>query len=405
MPTFRYEALDTKGRVVTGTMQANNVEAVVGELRNLQYTVTNVKESKDYTASINNMLNQFQRVDLQSLAIFTRQFATMFNAGLPLIRGLEGLAKQTDNKKLGEVLMQIHDDVKNGASLTRAMQKHSTTFSPVYIALVRAGEMAGALGDILERLACLLEREFALKKKVQSAMMYPFFIFLAACGLTFLMVTYIFPQFMGLLEGLDVPMPIPTQILLFITNALKDPVVITLSIIVLGVGAFLLKQYFKTPLGRRQLDRLLVEVPVIGRVNKAYAMSRFCRTMGTLIGSGVPVLHSLDVVGKVSGNEIISDIIDEIKMSLKSGMKLSEPMKSYDIFPPMVTQMVAVGEETGTLPTTLTKLADSYDTEIENALDALVALIEPLMIFFMGGMVGFVLLAVFLPIYSILAKF
>jgi len=405
MPKFRYEALDTKGRVVQGQMQAPNVEAVITELRNLQYTVTNVKEDKDPFSSFSQTLANLERVDLHSLSIFTRQFATIFNAGLPLVRGLEGLAKQTVNKKLSTVIIAVHDDVKNGASLTRALQKQSSTFSPVYIALVRAGEMAGALGDILERLATLLEREYALRKKVQAAMIYPIFILIAALVLTFLLVTYIFPQFVSLLDGIDVELPLPTRILLFVTNAAKDPIVIGLTIIVLTVAAFLFGQYFKTPLGKRQIDRLMVELPIVGKLNRAVSLSRFCRTLGTLIGAGVPMLHGLDVVGKVSGNEIIADIVDEIKMSLKSGMKLSDPMKTYKIFPPMVVQMVAVGEETGTLPLVLTKLADSYDSDVETSLDALVTLIEPIMVLVMGGLVSFILLAVFLPIYSILQKF
>jgi type IV pilus assembly protein PilC len=405
MPVFHYEALDTRGRVVQGKMQAANVEAVIAELRNVQYTVTNIKEKKDYITSLKDLLYKYQSVGIYALAIFTRQFATIFNAGLPIVRGLEGLAQQSLNKKLSDVIVQIHDDVRNGASLTRAMQKHTNVFSPVYIALVRAGEMAGALGEILDRLAILLEREYALKKKVQTAMVYPAFVFMTAVVLTFVLVTYIFPSFMGLLEGLDIELPWPTRILMYITNAIKDPIVISLFAVIVVVAGFLFRQYFMTPLGKRQVDRLKIEFPVVGKVNRNVAISRFCRTMGTLIGSGVPMIHALDVVGKVSGNEIISDIIDEVKMSLKSGMRLSQPLKAYKIFPPMVTQMVAVGEETGNLPETLVKLANFYDSEVEAALDTLISMVEPIMIFVMGGIVSFVLFAVFLPVYAILQKF
>ncbi|MCD4786076.1 MAG: type II secretion system F family protein [Candidatus Eremiobacteraeota bacterium] len=405
MPVFHYEALDTKGRVVQGKMQAQSVESVIEELRNVHYTVTNIKEKKDYLSTLKDLVIKYQGVSLYALAIFTRQFATIFNAGLPIIRGLDGLAHQSLSKKLQIVIRQIHDDVKNGSSLTRAMQKHATVFSPVYIALVRAGEMAGALGEILERLAELLEREYSLRKKVQTAMTYPIFIFVAAVAVIFLLVNYIFPQFVNLLEGMDIAMPWPTTLLIYITTICRDPIVIFLFIVIAGVAGFLFKQYFQTPLGRRQLDRLLIELPIIGKVNNNVAVSRFCRTLGTLLNSGVPMVHALDVVGKVSGNEVISDIVDEIKMSLKSGMRLSQPMRAYKIFPPMVTQMIAVGEETGNLPDILTKLANAYDSEVETSLDVLVALVEPIMIVVMGGVVMFVLIAVFLPIYSILQKF
>lgn len=405
MPVFEYEALDSRGRAVQGEMEATSVEAVVEELRTVHYTVTNVKERKSYLSSILNTVTRFQGVSLYALAIFTRQFATIFNAGLPLLRGLEGLAHQTINRKLSMIIQQIHDDVKGGFSLTRAMQKHSNIFSPVYIALIRAGEMAGALGQILERLAVLLERDYSLRKKVQTSMTYPAFVFFVSMVVTFVLVTYIFPSFVSLLEGLDMELPWPTMFLIHLTNASRNVFVLILVLIVIGLTSFILKQYFITPLGKRQLHRLLIELPVIGKINKKVAIARFCRTLSTLLASGVPMVHALDVVGKVSGNEIISDIVDEIKMSLKSGARLSQPLQLYKIFPPMVPQMVAVGEETGNLATTLEKLANFYDAEVEAALDAFVSLVEPIMIFIMGGVVSFVMIAVFLPVYGVLQKF
>lgn len=405
MPTFSYEALDPKGQVIEGVMESSSVDAVIEELRSIHYTIIHVREKRDYISSMKEQFYKAQGVSQYSLAVFTRQFATIFNAGLPLMRGLEALNAQTLDPNLDMVLKQVTEDIRGGFSLTRAMQKHPKVFSPVYIALVRAGEMAGAMGEILDRLASMMERNYSLRAKVQSSLTYPGFIFVVCLCITTFLVTYIFPSFVSLLEGLDMILPWPTQLLIHITNALKNPVVLTLMGITLVLGVFLLRQYISTPLGRRQLDRFLIEFPVLGTVNRKAALSYFCRTLGTLLGSGVPVVHALDVVGKVSGNEVISDIIDEVKLSLKGGERLSEPIKQYDLFPPMVPQLISVGEETGNLPILLDKLADYFDQEVEAALDTLVAMIEPIMIFFMGGLVGYVLIAVFLPVYQILSRF
>ncbi len=405
MPTFTYEALDPKGQVIEGVMESSSVDSVIEELRSIHYTVIHVHEKRDYLSSMRESFYKAQGINYYALAIFTRQFATIFNAGLPLMRGLEALASQTINPQLTLVLRQVADDIRAGFSLTRAMQKHPRIFSPVYIALVRAGEMAGALGEILDRLAVMMERNYSLRAKVKSALTYPAFIFMICLGITIFLVTYIFPSFVSLLEGLDMQLPWPTLILIHVTNALKNWVVLSFFGVILILGGFLFKQYVSTPLGRRQLDRFLLEFPVLGTVNKKASLSYFCRTLGTLLGSGVPVVHALDVVGKVSGNEIIGDIIEEVKLSLKGGERLSEPIKQYELFPPMVSQLISVGEETGNLPLLLEKLADYFDQEVETALQSFVAMIEPLMIFFMGGLVGFVLVAVFMPVYSILSKF
>jgi type IV pilus assembly protein PilC len=405
MPVFTYEALDSRGRSVHGQINASSVEAVVEELRSVQYTVTNVKQRTDISARISEFVFSLQNINLYILAIFTRQFAAMLNAGIPLLRGLEGLVEQVPNKKLGKILYQVLNDLKSGFSLTRSLQKHPRVFSPVYIALVRAGEMAGALGEISDRLAVLLEKEFKLRKKVESSLTYPGFVFLMAIAVTFFLVSYIFPQFVSLLEGLDLTLPWPTTVLIYITHATQNPFFVGLALLVIAINIYLFKQYFATPLGRRQVHKLFLDLPVIGKLNRKVAIARFCRTLSTLLNSGVPLLHSLEVVGKVAGNDVISDIIDEIKMSLRTGEFLSTQMKTYPIFPPIVHQLVAAGEEVGTLPFTLEKLADYYDEEVETTVEAIITLIEPLMILVMGGIVAFVMLSVFLPIYTLMERF
>jgi type IV pilus assembly protein PilC len=405
MPTFSYEAVDPKGRVVEGSIESSSVDAVIEELRGIHFTVVTIKEKKDYLAFVHNYLRKSARVDFYAVTIFTRQFATLINAGLPILKCLEALSRQSINTRLTATIDQIMTDLKAGFSLTRALQKHPRIFSPVYIALVRAGEMSGAVGLMLDRMALLMEREHHLRQKVSSSLTYPAFVFAICIAVTVFLVTYIFPSFVSLLEGLDLPLPWPTLVLIHLTNALKNPVVLILLAVTLGLAIAMYRQFISTPLGRKQVDRLLIDIPVIGQINRKVSLSQFCRTLGTLLGSGIPIIHSLDVVGKVAGNEVIAGIVDDIKLSLKGGDRISDPLKEYDIFPPMVPHMISVGEETGNLAGLLEKLADYFDQEVEMALQAFVTLIEPVMIMFMGGIVGYVLIAVFLPVYQILQKF
>ena len=405
MPKFAYEALDARGRVVSGTVDAPDLETVIEDLKTSRYTVTNIKQQSDLLSFIRETTRKLQHVSLYALAVFTRQFAVLFNAGLPITRSLDALSKQTMSRKLGHAVMIVCHDIKSGFSLSKAMSKHPDVFSPVYISLVKAGEMAGALGDVLDRLAGLMEKENMLRSRVASSMVYPIFVFVFALIVTIGLVFYIFPKFIEMFRGIDVAMPLPTQILIIITESVLNPAVFFPIVIGTVVFMVLASQYMRTPLGKRQKDRILLELPLIGAINKKVILSRFCRTLGTLISSGVPIVHSLEIVSRAAGNEIMSGIIDEIKSSLKAGTRLSQPIKENHLFPPIVAHMVAVGEETGNLPTLLEKLANYYDLEVEYALTSFASMIEPIMIFVLGCMVGFVLIAVFLPIYSLVSKF
>lgn len=405
MPKFAYEALDARGRVVSGTVDAPDLETVIEDLKTSRYTVTNIKQQSDIFSFAREIGRKLQRVSLYALAVFTRQFAVLFNAGLPLTRGLDALARQSISKKLSYAVMGVSHDIKAGFSLSKAMSKHPDVFSPVYISLVKAGEMAGALGEVLERLASLMEKENTLRRKVAASMVYPIFVFFFAIIVTLGLVFYIFPKFIAIFEGIDMEMPLPTQLLIWITKGILNPAVF-FPVCFGGIFfLFLVGQFTKTPLGKRQKDRILLEIPLIGKINKKVILSRFCRTLGTLIASGVPVVHSLEIVSRAAGNEVVSGIIDEIKSALKAGMRLSQPIQENHLFPPIVAHMVAVGEETGNLPILLEKLAHYYDTEVEYALTSFASLIEPIMIFVLGGMVGFVLIAVFLPIYQLVSRF
>ncbi len=405
MPFFVYEALDSRGRVVSGTVEAPDSQSVVRDLRNSRYTVTNIREKKDSWKTFRALAQRFERVSLYALAIFTRQFAVLFNSGISTVRGLEGLARQSLNTRLTRVIQAVYDDLRGGYSLAKAMARHPDVFSPVYIAMVKAGEMSGAMGEILDRLASFLERELTLQKKVVAATTYPAVVFVACTMVTFILVSYVFPTFVELFEGIDVQLPLITRSLIWITNTARNPLIVLPVFAGVGSGIYMLSQYFKTPLGRRQRDGALLDLPLAGPLVKKVALSSFCRTLGTLLGSGVPMVHALEIVGKAAGNEVISDIIQEVQMGLKAGMRLSQPLREYRIFPPMLAQMVAIGEETGNLPLMLNKLADFYDLEVEHALEGLTAMLEPVMILFMGIGVGYVLLAVFIPVYDLVGQF
>jgi len=391
--------------LIQGVVEAASVEALVEDLRNVRYTVTNIKQQSDLFYFVRAWRGRMLRVSLWSMVLFTRQFATIFNSGVPLLRGLEGLSNQTLNKRLSMALTEVYADVKNGMTIARSLGKHPDVFSPVYVALVRAGEMSGALGEILDRTADFLERDFQLRKKVQSAMTYPALVFFFTILVTSFMVLWVFPTFVGLLDGLNITLPWPTRILIFITEVAYNPLFILAAPIAVIFAASAFKKWVSTRPGKRALDQFLVSAPIVGPINRKVVISRFCRTLSTLVSAGVPMMNALDIVGKVSGNELVADIVDEIKRGVKAGLRLSQPLREFHFFPPIVPHMVRVGEETGNLPEILHKLANFYDNEIEAALSTFSSVIEPVLIIFMGAMVGFVLLAVFLPVYQIMQNF
>ncbi len=405
MPKFSYEALDSRGKLVTGTIEALNRDVVFQDLKAQRYVVKSIREQASLKVTKKDFLSRFSKVSLYVLAIFTRQFAVLFNAGLSMTRSLEALTSQSLSPKLTQTIENVSTDVKNGFSLSRALAKHPDVFSPVYISLVKAGEMAGALGDVLDRLATLMERDNTLRKKVASAMTYPIFVMCIAIVVVVGLVLYIFPQFMVLFEGLGSDLPIYTKILIVVVRFAIQPMFIALTFVIGVLVWLIVSQYVRTPLGKRHKDFILLEFPIVGPINKKTVISRFCRTLSTLVSSGVPIIHSLEIVSRAVGNEIVSGVLDNVKSGLKAGLKLSQPMAESKLFPPIVSNMVAVGEETGNLATLLDKLATYYDMEVEYALSAFASVIEPMMIFFLGGVIGFVLLAVFSPIYALVSHF
>ncbi|MEW6277616.1 MAG: type II secretion system F family protein, partial [Candidatus Eremiobacterota bacterium] len=384
---------------------APTVDAVVSDLRKIRYTVTNVRELREPIQQVKAALSRFERVSLYALAVFTRQLAVLLHAGIPLLRCIDGLKKQSLNPRLTRAVHEIHDDLKNGFSLSKAMARQPDVFNPIYISMIRAGEMSGAMDEMLNRLANLLEREFTLRKKVQAALTYPMLVSIACISLCIFLVNYVFPTFVDLFKGIDIDLPPETRALIVITKTLNDPTIMIPALLGIAMVLIGMVHYFRAPIGRRQWSWMMLELPVVGPVTKKVALTRFARTMGTLLVSGIPMMHALQITSHAVGNEVISDLLDEIQTEMSAGMSLSGQMANHKLFPPMLVHMSKVGEETGNLHTMLNKLADFYDTEVEYALETFTALVEPILISILGLVVAFVLIAVFKPIYALMQAF
>jgi type IV pilus assembly protein PilC len=409
MPVFQYKARDQSGQLRTDSIEAQNLRMATQKLQEMRYTIINIQEKAGGGQStgqqdVMGFLNQFQKVNEQALTVFSRQFATMINAGLAMVRCLDILSEQTEDKKLQQTLIAVRRDVEGGATLSNALMKHPTVFSTLYVSMVKAGEMGGVLDEVLERLADFMEKDFSLKKKIQSAMTYPGVILTMASGIVFFLVTYILPTFVELFEGMNLTLPLPTQILIAITKGARNPAIVVPAFVGTIVGLVALNRYGTTPTGKKQFDLVKLNLPVFGLLTKKVAISRFCRTLGTLLSSGVPIMQALEIVGKASGNEIVAMTVSKVRESIREGESIAAPMGASGMFPPMVTQMVAVGEETGNLDAMLSKIADFYDTEVEYLLSSLTSMLEPIMIVAMGGIVGFIVVSVFLPLYQIIGQ-
>lgn len=406
MPTFVYEARDATGQLRKDTIEAANLRAATQRLQEQRMTVIQIKAKAAGAGAdgLAGLLSRMRKVDEQALTVFSRQFATMINAGLAMVRCLDILSEQTEDKKLRETLIQVRRDVEGGSTLSNSLGKHPQVFSMLYISMVKAGEMGGVLDEVLERLAGFMEKDFALKKKVKSALTYPVVILVMASGIVFFLVTYILPTFVALFEGMSLALPLPTQILIAVTKGARNPAVIIPVFILCGFALFLFGQYVKTPAGRKQYDMMKLNIPVFGLLNRKVSISRFCRTLGTLLSSGVPIMQALEIVGRASGNEIIAMTVTKVRESIREGESIASPLGASGMFPPMVTQMVAVGEETGNLDAMLSKIADFYDTEVEYMLSSLTSMLEPIMIVGMGGIVGFIVISVFLPLYQLIGS-
>ncbi|HLJ84025.1 MAG TPA: type II secretion system F family protein [Candidatus Eremiobacteraceae bacterium] len=406
MPSFAYQAKDASGKTVNGVIEAENERVLRTKLREMNYYVTGITQKGGgvLNSDLGAIFGRFKGVGEQSLVVFSRQFATMINAGLAMVRCLDVLSVQTEDAQLKPILIAIRRDVEGGATLANALGKYPRTFSPLFVNMVRAGELGGILDDVLNRLAGFLEKDFNLKKKVKSAMTYPIVILVMAVLIVLFLVTFILPTFVAMFESMQMKLPLPTQILITFTKGVRNPVVDVIALTVLIVGFILFNRYVATPVGRRQFDAFKLKLPVFGMLIRKVAISRFCRTLGTLLQSGVPIMQALEIVGKASGNEVVAETVSKVRDSVREGESIAVPLQLSGLFPPLVTQMVSVGEETGNLDGMLAKIADFYDTEVDYMLAALTQLLEPLMILGMGFVVGFIVISIFLPLYQIIGN-
>ena len=410
MPSFAYQAKDASGKSVNGVIEAENERVLRAKLREMNYYVTGItqKQTVGLNADVGTMfggiVGKFKGVSEQALVVFARQFATMINAGLAMVRCLDVLGIQTEDAQLKPVIVQVRREVEGGSTLANALGKFPKVFSPLFVNMVRAGELGGILDEVLNRLAGFLEKDFNLKKKVKSAMTYPMVILFMAIAIVIFLVTFILPTFVSLFVGMNMKLPLPTKILIGFTEGARNPIALGITAIVVIVVTILFRRWTSTQAGRYQFDKFKLKLPVFGMLIRKVAISRFCRTLGALLQSGVPIMQALEIVGKASGNEVIAETVGKVRESVREGESIAVPLNLSGLFPPLVTQMVAVGEETGNLDGMLGKIADFYDVEVEYMLASLTSLLEPMLILAMGFVVGFIVISVFLPLYQIIGN-
>jgi type IV pilus assembly protein PilC len=398
--TFEYAVRDRGGKIITGKIDADSPASVATKLKSMGYAPVKISEVKNTGLQMDLKLPSLgSKVKLKELAVFSRQFATMINSGLSLLRALTILEEQQPNKTFAAVLTELRLDVESGNSLSGSMTRHPDIFPPLMINMIKAGEVGGFLDKVLVQIADNYEAEVKLRGRVKSAMTYPVAVLVMAVLLTIAMLLFIVPTFASLFSSLGGSLPAPTQILVNLSNFLKVAFVplIVLSI----VGLVVWTRVKHKPAVREFIDPLKLKAPVFGNLFRKIALARFCRNLGTMLSSGVPILQSLDIVADTSGNVVVAHAVRDIQESVRNGESLTEPLSQHSVFPPMVVQMLSVGEDTGALDTMLHKISDFYDQEVESTTDQLTALIEPIMIAILGGLVGSMIIALYMPIFKI----
>ena len=404
MPTYVFKGRNRLNEIVVGERVADTREALRQILRREQVTLTSVKE-KGREIGIPKIGGR-KKVKSKDLSIFTRQFSVMIDAGLPLVQCLEILAQQQENKYFQQILLQVRQDVEEGSTLAGAMARHPKVFDQLYSNMVEAGETGGILDIILQRLSTFIEKLVKLKRDIISAMIYPAAVVLLAVGAVAVIMIVVIPQFEQIFLGLLGPgeqLPLPTRIVTGISGFLAGwgGLAILLTIIAVVVG---IRFYYKTPGGRRIIDRLLLKIPILGDIMRKIAVARFSRTLSTLLSSGVPILQSLDITARTAGNVIIEEAITKVRVGVEQGESFVEPLKATEVFPHMVAQMIGIGEQTGALDSMLGKIADFYEQEVDSAIANLLTLMEPLLIGFLGVTIGSIVIAMYLPLFTLIGK-
>ncbi|MDP2911785.1 MAG: type II secretion system F family protein [Candidatus Omnitrophota bacterium] len=394
MPTFKYTAKETTGKTVSGVLEYSDKALLIDALRKKGLVIISIQETAKKKAASSG-----GKVKLEEIVIFSRQLATMVDSGIPLVQALDILFEQVEKSVFKNVLAKVRDDIETGSSLSDALGRHPSVFSTLYINMVRAGESSGALDDILDRLATYLEKTNTLQRKVKSSLIYPAVVITMAMLITLVMLLKVIPTFKGIFSMLGGTLPLPTRILIMVSDTIRN----MFLYVVAGFSVFIfaLRRYMKTRQGRETFDRLLLSMPVLGQLFRKVAVAKFTRTLSTLVKSGVPILVSLEIVGKTAGNTVIEKAVESVRNGIREGENIADPLAKSGAFPPMVVRMINVGEQTGELEKMLMKIADFYEDQVDVAVSGLTSLIEPLIISFLGIIIGGIVIAMFLPVFKL----
>jgi type IV pilus assembly protein PilC len=397
--TYVYRVRDKSGKIISGAIEAESQSAVTNKLRQMGYIVLEINEKRE--AFSISLPGRKKKVKLKDLTVFSRQFATMINSGVSITRALAILSEQVENPTLAAVITQVQKDVEGGLSLSEALAKQERIFPPIFVNMARAGEAGGVLDEVLLRIADHFESEANLRSRVKSAMTYPVAVFIFAITIAFVMITFIVPVFMNMFSSLGGDLPGPTKMLVALSDFIRSRWYVlfgTLAAVVYGFRAFK-----RNPRGRFIWDSFKLKMPVLGQLTRKMAIAKFARTFSTLISSGVPILQALDIVAETAENAVVTKAIRESRASIKEGESISKPLGASGVFPPMVVQMIAIGEETGALDSMLKKIADFYDDEVSATVDSLTSLLEPVLMVFMGVMIGGIVISLYLPMFSVIS--
>src|SRR6266702_2013651 len=399
MAKFSWEARSKPASTQKGVMAASSASMVEAQLKKYGFTSVAVKEEGKGKGFKVPGLGGGQKITTKDLVIFTRQFATMIDSGLPLVQCLDILASQQENKTFQKILYKVKEDVESGSTFADALGKHPGAFDELYVNLVAAGEVGGILDTILNRLAAYIEKAMKLKKKVKGAMVYPVTIMAIAVVVIGVILVFVIPTFAKMFADFGGELPGPTKVVIAMSNFLKRYIIVMIGA---GIGIKIaIKKYYATPGGRKVMDRMYLKMPVVGPLIKKVSVAKFTRTLGTMISSGVPIMDGLEIVAKTSGNKIVEEAIFKVRQAISEGKTMAEPLAACGIFPSMVVQMIAVGEATGAMDAMLNKIADFYDDEVDDAVGALTSMMEPLLMVFLGTTVGGLVVAMYLPIFKL----
>lgn len=395
MTTYAWVGRTRTGQIVKGERAADSTEALTEQLRREQILVTKL-------AAAAKKEGRFRNVPARNLAIFTRQFSVMIDAGLPLMQCLELLSKEEPDKSLSRAIEQTKGDLEGGSSLADAMAKRPYAFDALYTNMVAAGEAGGILDVILKRLATFIEKQAKLVSQVRSAMIYPIAVLSIALVVVMVILWKVIPTFTALFEGLNATLPLPTRIVIWMSKKL----IISLPFIVVGfmLVSYLIRRYYQTPAGRMRIDRMLLRAPLVGKILRKVAVARFCRTLATLLSSGVPILDGLDITAKTAGNAVIESAIKQVRSRIERGETIAQPLRMTGVFPPMVSQMIGAGETTGALDTMLAKIAEFYEEEVDVAIAGLLTILEPALICVLGIIVGGIVISMYMPLFDLISQ-